>query len=494
MTQGEVPLLTCQLDFFLRGERSKGIPRKANDPKLKEGNTAMKKGLTLMMSLLLVAAMGLSMVGCGGAPDSSGSATTGGDAASSASGGGTGMATEPTEIVFWDMAWGGAESYPAIAEETLNRYTTEVDPNVTFNYTNLPWSNWFETFSTAVASNSAPDFSTGGGYMPFQFAVNGEAANLQWIVDEWKKEGTDTDFPEGTLEYWRYKDQQVSIPWNFDPRATVIRKDWLEEMGLSMPTSWDEFIEVGKAFRTRGSDVYGAAFGVVNDGKVASIYGTMNGGTWYDKDGNANVDKDENLNLMRWINNMKKEGILPEGIEGYQEEDAKKLFLAEKCGIMVGGTSIVREGLAQGLDIAIIPPLETYDGGIMKYQNCINGFMVFEQSQHKDITMKVLKWYSENTGECFVKGDMNPLPTRTSFYEMCDQPYQQMLIHDVIEGNSVPMTTPLTSCPPSASSVEGQKFGMQITQSALTMDENGWKDTLKKLQGELEELIQTLDQ
>ncbi|MGI6116626.1 MAG: hypothetical protein ACOYB9_10880, partial [Luoshenia tenuis] len=111
----------------------------------------MKKGLTLIMSLLLVAAMGLSMVGCGGAPDAGGAATTGGDASSSASGG-TGMAAEPVEIVFWDMAWGAAEKYPAIAEETIKRYTEEVDPNVTFNYTNLPWSNWFETFSTAVAS------------------------------------------------------------------------------------------------------------------------------------------------------------------------------------------------------------------------------------------------------------------------------------------------------------------------------------------------------
>ena len=85
----------------------------------------MKKGRTRIMSLLLVAAMGLSMVGCGGAPDAGGAATTGGDASSSASGG-TGMAAEPVEIVFWDMAWGAAEKYPAIAEETIKRYTQAV--------------------------------------------------------------------------------------------------------------------------------------------------------------------------------------------------------------------------------------------------------------------------------------------------------------------------------------------------------------------------------
>ena len=450
----------------------------------------MKKRWTLALSLILVVAMGLTLVGCGGAPDSS--ASTGGEASSGASGGGTGMATEPTEIVFWDMAWGAAEKYPAIAEETIKRYTQEVDPNVTFNYTNLPWSNWFETFSTAVASNSAPDFSTGGGYMPFQFAVNGEAADLSWIVDEWKKEGTDTDFPEGTLEYWVHKDKQVGIPWNFDPRMTVIRKDWLDEMGLAMPTSWEELIKVGKAFRSRGDDIYGISFSVVSGG-IGNNYGTMNGGMWYDKDGNANVDKPENYNLMQFIRDMKDADVLPDGIEGYQGEDSKKLFLAEKVGILIGGCSELREPLAQGLDVAIIPPMKTYDGGIKKYQNCINGFMVFEQSQHKDIAMKVLKWYSENTGECFQKGDMNPLPARTSFYGLCDQPYQQMIINEVIP-NAVPMVHPLAACPPSASSVEGQKFDAVFTQAALTMDENGWKDTVAKLQTQLEGLVNDLDQ
>lgn len=447
----------------------------------------MKKRWTLVVSLMLAAAMALTMVGCS-APEAEKEAAT-----TSAQGqGGEGMATEPTQIVFWDMAWGAAESYPAIAETTLNRYTEEVDPNVTFSYTNLPWSGWFEAFSTAVAANAAPDFATGGGYMPFQFAVSGEVADLSWIVNEWKKEGTDTDFPEGALEYWTYKGKQVGIPWNFDPRMTVIRKDWLDEMGLSMPGSWKEMIEVGKAFRSRGSDIYGVAFGVVNGGIVGN-YGTMNGGAWYDADGNANVDTEANLSLMQFIRDMKDAGILPEGIEGYQSEDARKLFLAEKVGIINGGCEELRGAMSQGLDVAVIPPMETYDGGIKKYQNCTNGFMMFEQGQHKDITLRVLKWYSENTGECFAKGDMNPLPARTSFYEKCTNPNQQMVIKDVIP-NVVPMVYPLEACPPSASSVEGQMFDQVFTQAALTMDENGWKDTLAKLQSDLEELVTEQDQ
>ena len=197
----------------------------------------MSKRISVVFCLLLVVAMAFSVVGCSQPADNSGAS---GDGAASG---------EQVNLEFWDMAWGPAETYPVAAETIIERYTTEVAPNVSVNYTNLPWSNWFETFSTAVASNSAPDFSTGGGFMPFQFAVTGEAADLQWIVDEWKKEGTDTDFPEGALEYWTYKGKQIGIPWNFDPRITVIRQDWLDKVNMKAPTTVDEFIAVMKAFK-----------------------------------------------------------------------------------------------------------------------------------------------------------------------------------------------------------------------------------------------------
>ena len=114
--------------------------------------------------------------------------------------------------------------------------------------------------------------------------------------------------------------------------------------------------------------------------------------------------------------------------------------------------------------------------------------MVFEQGQHKDIAMRVLKWYSENTLECFQKGDMNPLPTRSSFFDKCESEFQQMVIKDVLP-NVVPMCYPLPASPPSASSVEGQRFSMQIVQSALTQDEAAQKQTIAKLQKDLEDLI-----
>ena len=46
---------------------------------------------------------------------------------------------------------------------------------------------------------------------------------------------------------------------------------------------------------------------------------------------------------------------------------------------------------------------------------------------------------------------------------------------------------------PSASVAEGQKYDMQIMQAALTMDEQGMKDTLEKLNAEFQEVIDEQD-
>ena len=112
----------------------------------------------MLCSLLLVVAMAFSAIGCGGAPatEPTDGAQTSGDATATEST----SAAEPVTLKFWDMAWGPAEAFPVESEKIIAKYTSEVAPHVTIEYTNLPWSNWYEQFSTAVASNGAPDVCT----------------------------------------------------------------------------------------------------------------------------------------------------------------------------------------------------------------------------------------------------------------------------------------------------------------------------------------------
>ena len=455
----------------------------------------MSKRNSIALCLLLVVAMAFSIVGCSqpAADDSASSASSSAAASESAE------SAEPVSLEYWDMAWGPAETFPAAAEAIIEKYTTEVAPNVSINYTNLPWANWFETYSTAVASNGAPDVAIGGGFMPFQFAVNNEAADLSWIIEEWEKEGTTDDFLEGMLDYYVYNDKVVGVPFNYDPRTMYIRKDWLEEKGLSMPTTYDEFIEVAKAFTDKSTETYGVVFGVTTNaaGPFMSM-ATGNGGMLYNEDGTANINNERNLQVMKLFRTLKDEGCLPDGIEGYAGEDATKLFNAGKAGICIKScgdykNAVTNDGFTTD-QVCVLPPLKS-PSGVQKQQLCINGYMVFEQSENKEEAMKFLKWYSENSQDLWVSGGQDGYPARLSFMDELDEfqkDYRQDVIKNVLS-NSISLCYPLQAGVPSASMAEGQKYDMICMQAALTMDEAGMKKTLEDLQAEFETIIKEQD-
>ncbi|MBC8529226.1 sugar ABC transporter substrate-binding protein [Christensenellaceae bacterium NSJ-44] len=448
----------------------------------------MEKFRSLSICLLLAAALMVSAVGCQ-QPDEGQTQPTGG-----------GESKQPVTLTFWDMAWGTADRYVPAAEQIIANYK-EVAPHVTINYTNLPWSNWFEAYSTAVASNGAPDVATGGGYMPFQFATSDEAADLQWIVDQWEKEGTLEDFPEGFMEYYRFKDKQVGICFNVDPRGILVRKDWLEEKGLAEPTNWDEFLEMCKAFTDKEKGTYGFAYGVAVDSAGSfTNWAVNNGGLSFDREGNAAVDTERNLQTMQFFSDLKKAGVLPEGIENYSGSDAQKLFGAGKVGAVYGGSDwaeiiMSSSGLTED-QLTILHPL-TSPSGIQKNALYFNGYMMFEQSSLKQEGLNFIKWWSENNQLLWEEGGMSAFPARTSFMNslsVFQKPVSKKPFVEYIIPNSVQTVYPMQSGTPSASMVEGQKYDMQMMQSALTQEEKSWQTLLKKLQAELEGTIQSMDQ
>src|SRR5215469_5063454 len=73
----------------------------------------------------------------------------------------------PITLNFWDMQWGLSE-YAVAAQKLVDRYNQE-HPDIHVVYRSVPWTNWFSTFTTAVASGSAPDISTGAGFQAVYF-------------------------------------------------------------------------------------------------------------------------------------------------------------------------------------------------------------------------------------------------------------------------------------------------------------------------------------
>lgn len=132
-------------------------------------------------------------------------------------------------------------------------------------------------FSTMMAADAAPDIIMEWDITAFeQFIVNG---TLQPLDDAFEKCGQNlkATIPENVLQWGYYNGKLYGIPkirseTNVVNWMSYIRQDWLDNLGLAMPTNMDEFYEVMRAFTFDDPDGngvndtwgFGAGFGVTS--------------------------------------------------------------------------------------------------------------------------------------------------------------------------------------------------------------------------------------
>jgi ABC-type glycerol-3-phosphate transport system substrate-binding protein len=66
----------------------------------------------------------------------------------------TSHAKDHVDVTFWDMIWGGPE-YMDAGKALVAQFNQET-PDITVTYRTIPWTNWYQTFVTAIAANGGP--------------------------------------------------------------------------------------------------------------------------------------------------------------------------------------------------------------------------------------------------------------------------------------------------------------------------------------------------
>ena len=141
-------------------------------------------------------------------------------------------------------------------------------PEVDFQWEPILYSAYKEKFPVLMASGDLPDiFETNAqSYLPQ--LVDG---NLVAALDEvLAKVGKDVvgNSRDGHLAFGQYGGKQYSIPGSYSLKyfAQNIRMDWLDNLGLAVPVTLDEYRDVARAFTFSDpdgngkDDTYGTAF------------------------------------------------------------------------------------------------------------------------------------------------------------------------------------------------------------------------------------------
>jgi multiple sugar transport system substrate-binding protein len=406
----------------------------------------------------------------------------------------SGEASGPIELTFYDAVW-GPQTFTPTAKKFVESYG-ETHPGFKVSYTSIPWESWAETFVVAASSNTLPDACSGAGFQQHQYAAQDLILSLDPIIEQWEKEGTADDFPEGYMDFFKYEGVQVGIPLNIDARAIYYRRDWFERDGISEPKTWDDFRNAAVHFAK--NDNYGFAFGVTDGmGEHTGNYFFLSaGGGIYHEDGSAYFDNPRNIEALKWLRSFLDLGAAPPGIAGYNNDDAVRLYLQGKLAIYMGTGDFIsmleQNGNQELMDGTDIMHVMTGPHGDKSNLVCLNAVMAHSTTKYPQETLDFVKWYSESNLVQWTEGGEGPYPARISFWS--DPHFTESRLRQQMLDRCIPYSRlgvyPLKSATLSVALVNGEGMWREATQAAMTGE--NIEAFLKKQNQRLAEYIEEL--
>lgn len=426
----------------------------------------MVKKLTVGM---LFICMLVSIAAC--ASNSGGANTPGNGAAVNEANGadtetaGNDASGEVVELKFWDMVWGPAE-YIETGKKLVEQFNSE-HPNIKVTYQSIPWTNWYQTFSTAIASGTGPDISTGAGYQAFQFYDMDAILPIDDVVEEWRQEGKLDDFFPGMVDTLKYDGHYVAFPWGTDVRILYYRKDLFKQAGVELPKNFDELRAAAK--KLSGDGKYGI-IAPSDDGGVHFVIAMMlnNGGGLFNEGQQVDMMNERNIESLNFMSDLVKDGSLNPAGAGFKGDDATKSFGQGDSAIILHNPGF-RDSLPDIKDqIGIIPPIEGFHGdkGTLRW---VSNLMIYKSTKHPDETKTFLKWWSENNKPLWTEGHTGQMPARTSY--STDDYFQNDPLLKLILDEYVPIGLPTGARYPSAfpqlNEIEGEGVMNTLIQEIL---------------------------
>jgi multiple sugar transport system substrate-binding protein len=401
-------------------------------------------------------------------------------------------ATKSGTITFWDMEW-GPSAYSVEGAALVKQYNATYPNNLPVSYQAITWANQYEKFVSAIASKTAPACSSGSGYQAFQFSKAGAIQPLDDLLPMLEKDGTAADFYPGLLEVLRYQGHQVAIPWQIDIRVLYYRKSVLAQVGGTVPTTWDEFLAVGKALKTKG--IY-----LLNTTGNPAISGWQNfmpfflgnGGGFFNAKGEPDALQDANLETVEFLLQLSKDGYFdPESVD-FTANEFLAAFGSGKVAFDVGNPKY-RANFSPSVaaDLVCMSPLKSPTGktGTIYW---VNNLMAYKGSY--DI-QGMYDWYTayESLMKAYwEKGLVVALPVRKSFGSLPQVANDPEMSIPLKEWLPVAKTTAAngTSLSPGLNALEGSLALETWTQQIIRGGESA-KTILSTLQQGVEQIMAT---
>lgn len=338
-----------------------------------------------------------------------GCSSSGDDASSGGNGDGSFDAVEAAleaggEITYWSWT-PSAEAQVAAFEEAY--------PNAKVNLVNAGTNNdeYTKLQNAIKAGSGAPDVVQ-IEYQAFpQFALTESFVDLS----QYGFADLEGDYSASTWNSVTDGDAIYGLPQDSGPMALFYNTTVFDELGLAVPTTWDEYYEAAKAIHAADPNAY-----ITNDNGDAGFATSMiwqAGGQPFETSGTDVTIDLQDAGTARWTENWNRlvEEDLVAPTSSWSDEWFRGLGDGSIATLVIGAwmPGNLTSGAPDGAGNWRVAPMPTYDGTPASAENGGGGQAVTTQSENPELAAGFLWWLnnSEESVEIFLESGGFPSTT-----------------------------------------------------------------------------------
>lgn len=286
----------------------------------------------------------------------------------------------------------------------INELEKKTNTEIKFSW--IPDASKEERINTALASDSLADIVT-LTILENSSVRNSLKSGMFWNIEDYLDEFPNLKaIPEEMLKSASTEGKLYGVPFQKDlaRNGVVLRKDWLDKLGLEVPKTTEELMEVAKAFTENDPDGNGKndttgfmdrsdlIYGVFKT--VSSYYGTPN--TWeVDSKGEfvPEFETDGYIKTMDYMKKLYDNGWINKDFAVTAKTDQQQNFAQGKGGIYVGALfdaknlETMAAGIQDNMELALVNDMTSASNSeraIWSGGNGIGGLLAFPRSEVKD--------------------------------------------------------------------------------------------------------------
>jgi multiple sugar transport system substrate-binding protein len=238
-------------------------------------------------------------------------------------------AAQPTAINYWHHFTSQVEFDGMNA--VLAAFAAK-HPEITVTQENIPNPEFMTKVTAAVVSGSTPNTSQVTAERVADLVAMGAVVDLSDRVNGWAGKA---DYPDDRWSGITIDGKIYGVPSFAFVDWMYYRKDWFDEAGISVPTTYTEFFDAAKKITDRAKGRYGFALRGGPGGQKFIIDVLEAFGAPLVKNGEIGLDKAPAVEAITWYASLFKEGLVPPSapndgfrqlIEGFQTGQTAMLW------------------------------------------------------------------------------------------------------------------------------------------------------------------------